>query len=86
MVHAAWFLANQQMEKALVWANAHADAEGRPGPRYDVNHRWTGGGHSDADGGAILSEVLRWIWRDQRADCDPQQSLCAASPIPRAQR
>jgi hypothetical protein len=64
--HGNWFLANQQMLKALEWANTHADAEGRQGPRYDVNHAWTEGSHSDADGGAILADVLRWIWRDQR--------------------
>ncbi|HEX8420170.1 MAG TPA: alpha/beta hydrolase-fold protein [Sphingomonas sp.] len=64
--HGNWFLANQQMLKSFQWANAHADAEGRAGPRYDVDHRWTSGGHSDAEGGAILPDVLRWIWRDQR--------------------
>lgn len=63
--HGNWFLANQQMLKSLEWANAHADADRRAGPRYDVNHRWTSGGHSDAEGGAILPDVLRWIWRDQ---------------------
>jgi hypothetical protein len=64
--HGNWFLANQQMLKSLEWANAHADAEKRAGPRYDVNHVWTDGAHSDADGGAILPDVLRWLWRDQR--------------------
>ncbi|WP_313539371.1 alpha/beta hydrolase [Sphingomonas sp.] len=63
--HGNWFLANQQMLKSLEWANAHADSEKRPGPRYDVRHAWTDGGHSDADGGALLPDVLRWIWRDQ---------------------
>ncbi len=66
--HGNWFLANQQMLKSLEWANAHADAEHRAGPRYDVNHVWTAGAHSDADGGAILPDVLRWIWRDQPGD------------------
>lgn len=66
--HGNWFLANQQMLKSLEWANAHADAEKRPGPRYDVRHAWTAGGHSDAEGGALLPEILRWIWRDQPAD------------------
>jgi hypothetical protein len=66
--HGNWFLANQQMLAALLWANANADAAGTPGPRYDVDHRWTEGAHSDADGGAILPDVLRWIWRDQPAD------------------
>lgn len=64
--HGNWFLANQQMLKALEWANAHADAEGNKGARYDINHSWTTGTHSDADGGAILPDVLRWIWRDQQ--------------------
>ncbi len=65
--HGNWFLANQQMLKAFEWANAHADAESRTGPRYDVRYVWTDGAHSDADGGAILPDVLRWIWRDRRA-------------------
>lgn len=65
--HGNWFLANQQMLKALQWANAQADATGRGGPRYDVDHVWTEGGHSDADGGAVLPGVLRWLWRDQPA-------------------
>lgn len=63
--HGNWFLANQQMVKSLEWANSHADAEKVAGPRYDVKHAWTEGTHSDADGGAILPDVLRWIWRDQ---------------------
>ncbi|MBW6526346.1 esterase family protein [Sphingomonas sp. RHCKR7] len=63
--HGNWFLANQQMVKALAWANGHADAQRQPGPRYDVRYRWTAGGHSDADGGALLPAALRWIWRDQ---------------------
>lgn len=65
--HGNWFLANQQMLKALQWANAQADAEGPGGPRYDVDHAWTEGGHSDAEGGALLPGVLRWLWRDQPA-------------------
>jgi hypothetical protein len=64
--HGNWFLANQQMLKSLEWANRHADEEGREGPRYDVKHAWTQGTHSDAEGGAMLADVLRWIWRDQR--------------------
>jgi enterochelin esterase family protein len=65
--HGNWFLANQQMLKAMEWANIHADEGKRPGPRYDIRHVWTDGAHSDAEGGAILPDVLRWIWRDQRS-------------------
>ncbi|WP_333574153.1 alpha/beta hydrolase [Sphingomonas sp.] len=77
--HGNWFLANQQMLKSLEWANAHADAERRGGPRYDVRHAWTAGGHSDAEGGALLPDVLRWIWRDQRpADADVTRALAGS--------
>lgn len=65
--HGNWFLANQQMVKVLQWANAHAEAEKRAGPPYHLAYRWTSGSRSDADGGAILPQVLRWLWRDQPA-------------------
>lgn len=59
-----WYLANQRMLAAFEFANGMADRRNRPGSRYDVNHVWTDGRHSDQHGGAILPEVLRWIWRD----------------------
>jgi enterochelin esterase family protein len=62
--HGNWFLANQQMLAALNYANTAADAQKSAGPRYQVNHVWGDGAHSDAHGGAILPDVLRWIWND----------------------
>lgn len=59
-----WYLANQRMLAAFNYANSTADRRDRPGPRYDVEHVWTDGRHSDQHGGAILPNVLRWIWRD----------------------
>ena len=47
---------------ALEWRNAHADETGEAGPRYRVRHVWGDGAHSDAHGGMLLPEVLRWIW------------------------
>jgi enterochelin esterase family protein len=64
--HGNWFLANQQMLAALNWANANADAKKLAGARYEVNHVWGDGAHSDAHGGALLPDILRWIWHDQR--------------------
>jgi len=61
--HGNWLLANQQMLAALEWRNAHADEAGEAGPRYRVRHVWGDGAHSDAHGGMLLPEVLRWIWR-----------------------
>jgi hypothetical protein len=63
--HGNWFLANQQMLAALHFANAAADTEKVAGPRYEVKHEWGDGAHSDAHGGAILPDILRWIWSDQ---------------------
>ncbi len=61
--HGNWFLANQQMLSALEWANAEADRKQRPGPRYAVKHVWGDGPHSDQHGGALLPEILRWMWQ-----------------------
>jgi enterochelin esterase family protein len=60
--HGNWFLANQQMLSALEWANANADEHHDAGPRYRLNHVWGDGPHSDTHGGAILPDILRWMW------------------------
>jgi enterochelin esterase family protein len=60
----SWFLANQQMLAAFEYANRTADQRKLDGPRYQVNHVWGEGPHSDNHGGAILPDMLRWIWMD----------------------
>ncbi len=62
--HGNWHLANLQMLSALEFANVNADRKKDTGPRYDINHVWGDGNHSDKHGGAILPDMLRWIWRD----------------------
>ncbi len=57
-----WFLANQQMLSALNFANRTADSAKSTGPRYEVKHEWGDGAHSDAHGGSLLPDILRWIW------------------------
>jgi enterochelin esterase family protein len=47
-----WFLQNQAMVAAL------------KDKGYDLNFVFGEGGHSDNHGGAILPEILRWLWRD----------------------
>jgi enterochelin esterase family protein len=61
--HGNWFLANQQMLAAFAYANANAAKQNVTGPRYDVKHEWGDGAHSDAHGGAILPDIMRWVWR-----------------------
>lgn len=62
--HGNWFLANQQMVSALLWANRNADEKATPGPRYQVNHAWGDGGHTGKHGGSIFPDVMRWLWKD----------------------
>jgi enterochelin esterase family protein len=62
--HGNWFLANQQMLAAFEYANRNADQRGQAGARYQVNHVWGEGAHSDNHGGVILPDMLRWIWKD----------------------
>jgi enterochelin esterase family protein len=62
--HGSWFLANQQMLSAFEYANAKADKDGTLGVRYEVKHLWGDGAHSDAHGGALLPDILTWIWNN----------------------
>jgi enterochelin esterase-like enzyme len=39
---------------------------------YDLNFCWGIGTHSNKPGGAILPEMLRWLWRDYPRPDDPQ--------------
>ena len=47
-----WWMANQEMERALVWAG------------YDVRHTWGDGGHNGQQATAVFPDALRWLWRD----------------------
>jgi len=48
-----WWIANQDLLSAFTYAG------------YDVNHRWGDGGHNSKQGGEILPEALRWLWKDR---------------------
>ncbi len=39
---------------------------------YDLNYCWGIGTHSGKQGGAMLPEMLRWLWRDYPRPDDPQ--------------
>ena len=42
--------------------------------KYDVNYTWGIGTHSNKQGGAIMPEMLRWLWRDYPRKDDPKDS------------
>jgi enterochelin esterase family protein len=41
---------------------------------YDVNYTWGIGTHSNKQGGAIMPDMLRWLWRDYPRPDDPQDA------------
>jgi enterochelin esterase family protein len=52
--HGNWPLANQQMALALRFA------------KYDYKFEFGDGGHNGKQGGAILPDSLRWLWREDK--------------------
>jgi gluconolactonase len=50
-----WWMANQMMERALVFAG------------YDVNHAWGKGAHDGNQATQVFPDALRWLWRDYPA-------------------
>ena len=57
-----WFFQNVRLMKALTEKG------------YDVNYAWGIGLHGQKQGGAILPEMMRWLWRDQPVSLDPNDS------------
>jgi gluconolactonase len=47
-----WWMANQEMERALTFAG------------YEVNHVWGTGGHSGQHATEIFPDAMRWLWKD----------------------
>jgi enterochelin esterase family protein len=58
-----WFFQNVRLKDALVERG------------YDVNYSWGIGVHSHDMGGAMLPEMMRWLWRDQPVSTDPEDSV-----------
>ncbi|HEX2855416.1 MAG TPA: SMP-30/gluconolactonase/LRE family protein [Opitutaceae bacterium] len=47
-----WWMANQTMERALIFAG------------YEVNHAWGDGGHTGKQGTMVFPDAMRWLWKD----------------------
>ena len=47
-----WWMANQEMERSLVFAG------------YEVEHKWGDGPHSGKHGTEIFPDVVRYLWKD----------------------
>jgi gluconolactonase len=61
-----WWMANQEMERALVFAG------------YEVNHAWGQGGHDGKQATEIFPDAMRWLWKDWPA---PVKAGAGSQPL-----
>lgn len=47
-----WWMANQEMERALTFAG------------YEVSHAWGEGGHDGKQAGQVFPDAIKWLWKD----------------------
>ncbi len=50
---------------------------------YDVNFCWGIGAHNSKHGGAIMPEMLRWLWRDYPRTDDPKDASNRTLLVPK---
>ena len=58
-----WFYQNVRMMQALTEKG------------YELNYVWGIGKHGQKQGGAILPDMMRWLWRDQPVSTDPKNMV-----------
>jgi enterochelin esterase family protein len=58
-----WFYQNVRLMKALTQKG------------YDVNYAWGMNLHGQKMGGAILPDMMRWLWRDGPVSTDPNDMV-----------
>jgi enterochelin esterase-like enzyme len=58
-----WFYQNVRMTQAL-------SEKG-----YDLNYAWGMNKHGQKMGGAILPDMMRWVWRDHEVSSDPKDAV-----------
>ena len=58
-----WFHQNVRLMKALTKKG------------YDVNYSWGMNNHGQKFGGAIMPEMMRWLWRDGPVSTDPNDKV-----------
>jgi enterochelin esterase family protein len=68
-----WFLQNVRLMNALTEKG------------YEVNYAWGMNNHGQSMGGAILPDMMRWLWRDQPVSTDPNDTVERAFRAPAVQ-
>ena len=69
-----WFYQNVRLMKALTQKG------------YDVNYSWGMNLHGQKFGGAIMPEMMRWLWRDGPVSTDPKDMVERAFRLPAAKK
>ena len=64
-----WWMANQEMERALVFAG------------YDVSHVWGKGAHDGNQATQVFPDALRWLWRDYPAEIKANPEQKSKQPV-----
>jgi enterochelin esterase family protein len=68
-----WFLQNVRLVDALTKKG------------YDVNYVWGIGLHGQKQGGAIMPDMMRWLWRDHPVSVDVNDKVERAFQRPKAE-
>jgi enterochelin esterase-like enzyme len=58
-----WFLQNVRLVEAMTEKG------------YDINYSWGIGLHGSKQGGAMMPEMMRWLWRDHEVSTDPNDMV-----------
>jgi enterochelin esterase-like enzyme len=58
-----WFFQNVRLMRALTEKG------------YELNYSWGIGKHGQKQGGAIMPEMMRWLWRDQPVSVDAKDTV-----------
>lgn len=66
-----WWMANQEMQRALEFAG------------YDVRHAWGTGAHDSHQATQVFPEALRWLWRDYPAPIRANPENQSKQPVVR---
>jgi enterochelin esterase family protein len=66
-----WFLQNVRLVEAMTEKG------------YDINYSWGIGLHGSKQGGAILPEMMRWLWRDHGVSTDPADQSERSFNVPK---
>ena len=64
-----WWMANQEMERALQFSG------------YDVNHAWGIGSHDGNQSTQVFPDAMRWLWRDYPAPVRANPEKKSRQPV-----